>query len=267
MCGEYGIPLIGDSPSIQAVIQTIQRLATTDATVLLTGESGTGKRLVARRIHDTSSRRAKPFVVFSPVPFEEPFAGLALFGFARDVATGVMRHIGRIELANGGTLLVDEIGDLSLTSQAKLLRVLQERELESVGAGRPIPIDIRFIATASKDLKEEVRQNRFRQDFFFRLNVIHIHMPALREIRTDIPLLATHFLRTYASELGRDIQGFSQDALKALATYGWPGNIAYLKNTISRAVAFSEGNVIRADDLNLDFDDDPGEEGGSLVAE
>src|SRR5262249_31915837 len=152
------ISIIGESPSIQAVIQTIERVAKTDAAVLLTGESGTGKELAARTIHEKSSRRAKPFVVFHPVVLPEPLVELDLFGFKRDVASGVERRVGRIESANGGTLYLDDIGDLSLTTQAKLLRVLQERELEWVGGGGPIPIDIRLMAATSKDLKEEVRQ-------------------------------------------------------------------------------------------------------------
>src|SRR5262252_5479230 len=151
MCGQYGIPLIGDSPSIQAVIQTIQRVAPFTVAVLLTGESGTGKRLAARTIHDLGARRTKPFVAFNPVPLTEALVELELFGFKRNDASGVERHVGRIESANGGTLFVEEIGDLSLTSQAKLLRVLQERELEPVGSDRKIPIDIRFIATTNKD--------------------------------------------------------------------------------------------------------------------
>ena len=270
MSGENGIPIIGDSPSIQAVIQAIKRVAPTDAAVLLTGESGTGKELAARTIHDRSSRRAKPFVPFMPVPLPDPLVESELFGYERDVATGVERHVGRIESANGGTLFLNDIGELSLTTQAKLLRVLEERELEGgsyvlrsvkggnrgerelewVGGGRPIPIDIRLIAATNKDFKDEVHwQCRFRPHFFSRLNVIHIHMPALREIRSDIPLLATHFLRKYTTERGRDIHGFSKDALKALATYDWPGNVLQLQHTILVAVAFSEGKVIRADDL------------------
>jgi DNA-binding NtrC family response regulator len=248
MSGVDGIPIIGDSPAIQAVIQAIQRVATTDAAVLLTGEGGTGKGLAARTIHDTSSRRAKPFVAFMQLTLPDPLVEADLFGFKRDVATGVEWHVGRIESANGGTLFLDEIGDLSLTIQAKLLRVLQERELERVGS-EPIPIDIRLIATTYKDLKYEVRQNRFHPYLLSRLNVIHIHMHALRDIRTDIPVLATHFLRECATEIGRDIKGFSQNALKALVTYDWPGNVQQLRHTISVAVTFSEGKIIRADDL------------------
>jgi len=250
---EEEIPIIGDSPSIQTAIQIIRHVAPSDVVVLITGQSGTGKRLVARTIHDMSSRRTKPFVTFSPVPLPEPLAERELFGFKKDVASGVERHVGRIESAKGGTLLVDEIGDLSLTSQAKLLRALQERALEPVGSDGKIPIDIRFIATASKDLENEVRQNRFDRYFFYRISVVHLRMPALRDIRTDIPVLATHFLHQFTKEYGRDIQGFSEDAQKALATYDWPGNIAHLRNTISHAVALSEGKIISADDLNLPF--------------
>src|SRR5207244_246870 len=164
--------------------------------------------------------------------------------------TGGERRVGRIESANGGTLFLDEIGDLSMTAQAKLLRVLQEREVEGVGGRRPGHVDIRLVAATNKDLKEEIKQNRFRQDLFFRLNVIHIRMPALREIRADIPLLATHFLRKYAKELGREIQGFSQDALKALATYYWPGNVRELENEVKRAVVLATGREIQAADFS-----------------
>jgi len=166
------------------------------------------------------------------------------------VATGVERRVGRIESANGGTLFLDEIGDLSPTAQAKLLRVLQEREVEWVGGRRPVPVDVRLIAATNKDLKEEIKQNRFRQDLFFRLNVIHIRMPALREIRSDIPLLATYFLRKHAKDLERDIQGFSQNAVKALMSYHWPGNIRELENEVKRAVVLTSGREIQVEDLS-----------------
>src|SRR6201997_4441339 len=163
-----------------------------------------------------SPRRTRPCVAVNCAALPEALVESELFGIERGVATGVERRVGRIESANGGTLFLDEIGDLSLTAQAKLLRVLQEREVEWVGGRRPVPIDIRLVAATNKDLKEEIKQNCFRQDLFFRLNVIHIRMPALREIRSDIPLLATHFLRKHAKEIGRSIQGFSEDALKTL---------------------------------------------------
>jgi transcriptional regulator with GAF, ATPase, and Fis domain len=197
--------ILGTSTKINDIRTIIDRTAETSVSVLITGENGTGKELSARAVHYISSRRAKPFVAVNCAALPEPLVESELFGIEKGVATGVERRVGRIESANGGTLFLDEIGDLSLTAQAKLLRVLQEREVEWVGDRRPIPIDIRLIAATNKGLKDEIRQNRFRQDLFFRLNVIHIRMPSLREIRTDIPLLATHFLRKYTKEIGRDI--------------------------------------------------------------
>jgi transcriptional regulator with PAS, ATPase and Fis domain len=173
-----------------------------------------------------------------------------LFGIEKGVATGVDRRVGRIESANGGTLFLDEIGDLSLTAQAKLLRVLQEREVEWVGGRRPVPVDIRLIAATNKDLKEEIQQNRFRQDLFFRLNVMHIRMPALREIRSDIPLLAMYFLKKHSKEIGREIQSFSDEALKALTAYHWPGNIRELENEVKRAIVLATTKEIRPQDLS-----------------
>ncbi|PYS40990.1 MAG: DNA-binding response regulator, partial [Acidobacteria bacterium] len=159
-------------------------------------------------------------------------------------------RVGRIESATGGTLFLDEIGDLSLTAQAKLLRVLQEREVDWVGGRRPVSIDVRLIAATNKDLKEEIQQNRFRQDLFFRLNVIHIHMPALREIRTDIPLLAMYFLKKYSREIGREIHSFSPEALKALTAYHWPGNVRELENEVKRSMVLATTREIRLQDLS-----------------
>src|SRR5439155_40414 len=215
--------ILGTSAKINEIRSIIDKIAETSVSVLVTGENGTGKELSARAIHYMSPRRTKPFVAVNCAALPETLVESELFGIEKGVATGVERRVGRIESANGGTLFLDEIGDLSLSAQAKLLRVLQEREVEWVGGRRPVPIDIRLVAATNKDLKEEIRQNRFRQDLFFRLNVIHIRMPALREIRPDIALLATYFLRKYAKEMGREIHGFSQDALKTLATYHWPG--------------------------------------------
>jgi DNA-binding NtrC family response regulator len=180
----------------------------------------------------------------------EPLVESELFGIEKGVATGVERRVGRIESANGGTLFLDEIGDLSLTAQAKLLRVLQEREVEWVGGRRPVHVDIRLVAATNKDLKEEIKQNRFRQDLFFRLNVIHLHMPSLREMRADLPLLATHFLRKYAKEMGREIQGFSPEALKLMTAYPWPGNVRELENEVKRSVVLATKREIQPEDLS-----------------
>jgi len=242
--------ILGTSPKINEIRSLIERTAETSVSVLITGENGTGKELSARALHYMSSRRSKPFVAVNCAALPEALVESELFGIEKGVATGVERRVGRIESANGGTLFLDEIGDLSLTAQAKLLRVLQEREVEWVGGRRPVPVDVRLAAATNKDLKEEIRQNRFRQDLFFRLNVIYIRMPALREIRTDIPLLATHFLRKYAKEMGREIHGFSQEAVKTLATYYWPGNVRELENEVKRAVVLAMGREIQASDLS-----------------
>jgi transcriptional regulator with GAF, ATPase, and Fis domain len=242
--------ILGTSSKINDIRSIIERTAETSVSVLVTGENGTGKELSARAIHYMSSRRTKPFVAVNCAALPEALVESELFGIEKGVATGVERRVGRIESANGGTLFLDEIGDLSLTAQAKLLRVLQEREVEWVGGRRPIPVDIRLVAATNKDLKEEIKQNRFRQDLFFRLNVIHIRMPALREIRADVPLLATHFLRKYAKEIGRSIQGFSQDALKTLMAYHWPGNVRELENEVKRAAVLATTPEIQVKDLS-----------------
>src|SRR5438094_4215650 len=242
--------ILGTSSKIEEVRSVIEKTAESAVSVLVTGENGTGKELSARAIHYLSQRRAKPFIAVNCAALPEPLVESELFGIEKGVATGVERRVGRIESANGGKLFLDEIGDLSPTAQAKLLRVLQEREVEWVGGRRPVPVDIRLIAATNKDLKEEIKQNRFRQDLFFRLNVIHLRMPALREIRSDIPLLATHFLRKHAKDLERDIQGFSQNAVKALMSYHWPGNIRELESEVKRGVVLTSGREIQMEDLS-----------------
>jgi Nif-specific regulatory protein len=242
--------ILGTNLKINEIRSIIEKTAETSVSVLITGENGTGKELSARAIHYMSPRRAKPFVAVNCAALPESLVESELFGIEKGVATGVERRVGRIESANGGTLFLDEIGDLSLTAQAKLLRVLQEREVEWVGGRRPVPVDIRLVAATNKDLKEEIKQNRFRQDLFFRLNVIHIRMPALREIRSDIPLLATHFLRKYAKEIGRGIQGFSDDAQKALMAYHWPGNVRELENEVKRGAVLAASPEIQVKDLS-----------------
>src|SRR5437016_1381701 len=241
--------IVGTSSKIQEVRSMIDKTAESAVSVLVTGDNGTGKELSARAIHYQSQRRSKPFVAVNCAALPESLVESELFGIEKGVATGVERRVGRIESANGGTLFLDEIGDLSLTAQAKLLRVLQEREVEWVGGRRPVPVEIRLVAATNKDLREEIKQNRFRQDLFFRLNVIHIRMPALREIRADIALLATHFLRKYAKEMGREVRAFSQDALKALTAYHWPGNVRELENEVKRAVVLTAGSEIQVNDL------------------
>src|SRR5678815_2036494 len=222
--------ILGSTPRIDGIRSLLEKTAQSSFSVLITGENGTGKELSARAIHYMSPRGSKPFVAVNCAALPEQLVESELFGIEKGVATGVERRVGRIESANGGTLFLDEIGDLNLTAQAKLLRVLQEREVDWVGGRKPVPVDIRLVAATNKDLKEEIQRGHFRQDLFFRLNVVHVRMPALREIRGDISMLATHFLRKQARELDREVDGFEPEAMKALTAYDWPGNIRELEN-------------------------------------
>ncbi len=245
--------ILGTNSKINDIRALIERTAGTSVSVLITGENGTGKELSARAVHYMSPRRPKPFVAVNCAALPEPLVESELFGIEKGVATGVERRVGRIESANGGTLFLDEIGDLSLSAQAKLLRVLQEREVEWVGGRRPIPIDVRLLAATNKDLKAEIAAGRFRQDLYFRLNVIHVHMPPLRELRSDIPLLAMHFLRKYAREIGRGVESFSPEAMKAMTSYNWPGNVRQLENEVKRALVMATGKHIRFEELSDDL--------------
>lgn len=242
--------ILGSNTRMDQIRSLIERTAESSVSVLVTGENGTGKELSARAIHYMSPRRAKPFVAVNCAALPEQLVESELFGIEKGVATGVERRVGRIESANGGTLFLDEIGDLSLTAQAKLLRVLQEREVDWVGGRKPVPVDIRLVAATNKDLKGEIQQGKFRQDLFFRLNVVHLHMPPLRDIRADIPVLAMHFLRKQAKEMGREISGFSPEALKALTTYSWPGNVRELENEVKRAAVLTVSKQILLEDLS-----------------
>ena len=242
--------ILGTTSKISDIRALIERTADTPVSVLITGENGTGKELSARAIHYMSSRRKGPFIAVNCAALPETLVESELFGIEKGVASGVERRIGRIESANGGTLFLDEIGDLSLTAQAKLLRVLQEREVEWVGGRKPVPVDIRLVAATNKDLRAEIANGRFRQDLFFRLNVIHIHMPPLREIRADLPLLATYFLRKYSKEMGREVDNVSLEAMRALTAYDWPGNVRELENEIKRAVVLTAGQKVELADLS-----------------
>jgi len=242
--------ILGTTSRMNDIRRLIERTAQSGVPVLITGENGTGKELSARAIHYMSSRKNKPFVAVNCAALPEALVEAELFGIEKGVATGVERRIGRIESANGGTLFLDEIGDLSLTAQAKLLRVLQEREVDWVGGRKPVSVDVRILAATNKDLKGEIQNGRFRQDLFFRLNVVHLHLPPLREVRTDVPVLAMHFLRKHAKEMERQIEGFSPEAMKALTTYHWPGNIRELENEVRRAIVLTTGSQISVDDLS-----------------
>jgi transcriptional regulator with GAF, ATPase, and Fis domain len=234
--------IVGRSAVLHRVLKSVETVAPTGATVLLTGETGTGKELVARAIHHLSPQRCKTFVKVNCAALPATLIESELFGHERGAFTGAIgRTVGRFELANGGTIFLDEIGDLPLELQAKLLRVLQEGEFERVGGRETLKVKVRVIAATNRELEASVREEKFRADLYYRLNVIPIEMPALRQRREDIPDLVRHFVRKYGSQLGRRIETIPQSALKALQAYPWPGNVRELENVIERAVILSVG--------------------------
>lgn len=244
--------LLGASLPMQEVFQTIRKVAMTDVPILILGESGTGKELVAKALHRLSNRRGGPFVVINCGAIPENLLESELFGHEKGAFTGAdTRRQGRIEYAEGGTLFLDEIGDLSLSLQVKLLRFLQEYIIERVGGRVPIPLDVRVVAATNKDLKQAVDAGQFREDLYFRLGVVTIPMPPLRERGDDVYLLSRAFLHHYKGDFKRDIKGFSEDAINALAEYRWPGNVRELENRIKRAVVMTEGEMIIPGDLDL----------------
>lgn len=247
---EGTIEFIGQSPAIKRVLERAALAAQTDSTVLLTGESGTGKGLLARKIHEMSPRREGPFVAVDcgtlvPTLFESE-----LFGHVKGAFTGATSHkIGKFELANNGTIFFDEIGNISPDIQVKLLKAVEEKEISPVGSHRLIRVDVRILAATNKNLKEEVRKGNFREDLFFRLNVISIQLPPLRERREDIPLLAEYFLKRYAKKHGKPVEAMSPEVIEAFQSYSWPGNVRELENTIERLVVFARKDIITPEDL------------------
>ncbi len=242
--------MIGETERLRQVQRFIAKAAPVDSTVLIRGESGTGKELVARAIHYLSKRAAKPFVPINCAAIPENLLEAELFGYERGAFTGAMAlKKGKLELANGGTLFLDEIGELAPALQAKLLRVLQEREFERVGGTKPVRVDLRLIAATNANLEDSIRSGGFRQDLFFRLNVLAVELPPLRERREDIPLLASYFLVKYSKECGRRVRSISPQAKTCLMRYPWPGNVRELENAIERAVVMSSGEVIEVEDL------------------
>jgi transcriptional regulator with GAF, ATPase, and Fis domain len=240
--------LIGTSPSLDAVRRAVSQVASTDATVLILGETGTGKELIARSIHVQSSRRIFNFVPVSCAAFTSSLITSELFGHEAGAFTGaIKRRIGRFEQAAGGTLFLDEIGEMPPDAQAMFLRVLQERIIERVGSGEAVPVDVRVVAATNRDLSAEVAAGRFRADLYYRLNVFPISLPPLRERRTDIPELATHFLRIAAAKHGRTVKSIRADTLASLSAHDWPGNIRELQNVIERAVIVSSGSELAFD--------------------
>ncbi len=240
---------IGSSPGMQKVFHLIRRVADSRVNVLVRGESGTGKEMVGRTIHDLSPRREGPFVQVNCAAIPETLLESEFFGIARGTATGVDARMGRFEQADGGTLFLDEIGDMGLTLQAKILRVVQERVFERVGGREPISVDVRIVAATNKNLEQAVAEGTFREDLFFRLNVVPIVLPPLRERRSDVPALADLFLHRFAEENGRPARSFSREARDCLMAHSWPGNVRELENAVAQAVILSEGTRIETHDL------------------
>jgi two-component system nitrogen regulation response regulator NtrX len=241
--------LVGESPPIRKLREEIARAAPTNGRVLILGENGTGKELVARQIHSLSLRKDEPFIEVNCAAIPEELIESELFGHVRGAFTGAVESKrGKFELADGGTLLLDEIGDMSLRTQSKVLRVLQEQTFEPVGGSASRQVDVRVIAATNKDLTQAIGRGQFREDLYFRLNVIPLLVPPLRERREDIPALAGHFLRKIAKEYGRKRQ-IAPGALEALMAYAWPGNVRELRNTLERMVIMTSGEVIRPEDL------------------
>ena len=242
--------MLGKSKPMQRVFGLIQRVAKTNSTVLIYGESGTGKELTARAIHELSSRRAYPLIPVNCGAIPEDLLESELFGHEKGAFTGALHtRIGRFELANGGTIFLDEIGDMSPALQVKILRVLQEHEIERVGGIRSIPVDIRIIAATHRDLEKAIRENRFREDLYYRLNVIPIELPPLRERKEDIPLLTRYFLERFNSKNGSKIEGITDEVLEYFTKYTWPGNIRELENLVERLVVLKGEGMIVEEDL------------------
>jgi Nif-specific regulatory protein len=242
--------LIGESQCMFEIARLIARVAPTDATVLIRGESGTGKELVARALHRRSGREDRPFVAINCATLSETLLESELFGHEKGAFTGALaRKLGKLEVADRGTLFLDEIGEIPPALQAKLLRALQEREFERLGGTRTIRVDVRVIAATNRDLDRAMKEGTFREDLYYRLNVITMTMPPLRERREDVPLLASHFAAVVARKLGRPVLGFSPEARACLLRYGWPGNVRELANAVERAVILGTGELIHPEDL------------------
>ena len=245
--------LLGDSRSMRDLRKILSKFAPTQSPILIRGESGTGKELVARTLHRQSQRNGKPFVAINCGSIPDHLIQSELFGHEKGAFTGAhQRKIGRIEAANGGTLFLDEIGDLPMELQANLLRFLQEKHIERVGGSQPIPVDVRVLAATHVDLEAAIVRGRFREDLYYRLNVLQVITAPLRERHGDLAMLASHFARYYSLETGRRPRSFSDDALIAMGNHGWPGNVRELANRVRRGLVLAEGRQIEAHDLGLD---------------
>jgi len=260
-------PLLGTSAAMRRVLELVHTVAASDSTVLVTGESGTGKELVARAIHAASPRRYNPLVVVNCGALSEGILESELFGHEAGAFTGARaRHKGKFEAAEGGTAFLDEIGEVSPKVQVELLRVLEEKVVTRLGGTAPVPVDFRVVAATNRNLQEAVREGRFREDLFWRLNVFTIELPSLRERPEDVPLLAEHFLSRFSQAMSRKAMALSPATLEALRSYPWPGNVRELQNAVERAVVVSHGPVIEPDDLPLHVTGAPARPGpGSLA--
>jgi DNA-binding NtrC family response regulator len=244
--------LIAESAVMQPILRLMERIGPSDANALITGEHGTGKEVVAAWLHAASPRAARPMVTVNLGGLSEGVFESELFGHTKGAFTDAKAdRVGRFELADGGTLFLDEIANLSMAQQAKLLRVLQEGEFERVGSSRSRRVDVRILAATNADVRAEVAAGKFREDLFFRLNTVEIHLPPLRERRDDIPALAGHFLKQFAARYRRPVSGFSPDGMRALLAYAWPGNVRELAHAIERATLLAEGDAVTAADLNF----------------
>ncbi|WP_416898679.1 MAG: sigma-54-dependent transcriptional regulator [Minwuia sp.] len=249
--GELGFDdLIGESPAMASVVDLSKRAAVSSIPILIEGESGVGKELVARAIQGSSERAGRPFVTVNCGAIPENLVESVLFGHEKGAFTGAtQRNAGKFQEASGGTLFLDEIGELRLDMQVKLLRALQEGEVDPVGATRPVKVDIRLISATNRDLADMVREGAFREDLYYRLNVYPILIPSLRERREDVPLLIEHFTRAFAASENKPIRGLTPDAMALLNSYGWPGNVRQLENTIFRAIVLAEGDMLTVNDF------------------
>ena len=263
--------IIGSSGKMMDVFDLVMRAARVKSTVLITGETGSGKELIAKAIHYNSDRADKPFIRVNCSAIPEPLLEAELFGIEKNVATGVDARMGKFEAADGGTLFLDEIGDMSLPTQAKVLRAMQEREIERVGSHQPKRVDIRIIAATNRDLTKAMEQKQFRRDLFFRLNVLVISLPPLRERKDDIPELTEHFVRKFCAENGLEIKKVDSASLERFMSYSWPGNVRELENAVERAVVVSDSATLRLEDIPPSVRDRedilfsmPGDEAGNL---
>jgi two-component system response regulator PilR (NtrC family) len=251
--------IIGQSPKMVAMYELMEKVTPTKTNILITGESGTGKELVARAIHFNSPRKEKGFVTLNCGAIPENLLESELFGHMKGAFTGAMYNKrGLFEVADGGSIFLDEIGELPLSMQVKLLRVIQDKEFTRVGGTEQIKVDVRIISASNKDLEEAVREKKFREDLYYRLNVIQIKLPLLRERKEDIPLLAEHFIRKYTQELGKDVREISADAMKLLVNYDYPGNVRELQNIIERGIALEASNALTIENLNSYMDEQRG---------